>query len=100
MADADVFLKTSEAEGYPLTLCEALCLGLPVVATDISGARDILGDSEFGIVVPEDVPAIADALRQLMDCDDLRTRYAAQARRRSEIFAVEPFMETLYSWLS
>lgn len=100
MADADIFLNTSEAEGYPLTLCEALCLGLPVVATDISGARDILGDSEFGIVVPEDVPAIADALRQLMDHAEMRMHYAAQARRRSEGFAVEPFMETLYSWLS
>ncbi|MBQ7214118.1 MAG: glycosyltransferase [Bacteroidales bacterium] len=100
MADADVFLNTSEAEGYPLTLCEALCLGLPVVATDISGARDILGDSEFGIVTPEEVPAISEALRQLMDQTELCAHYAAQARRRSEMFAVKPFMETLYSWLS
>ena len=42
MKSADIYLSTSEAEGYPLVLCEALCLGLPVVATDITGAHEIL----------------------------------------------------------
>lgn len=50
MKEADIYLNTSEAEGYPLVVCEALCLGLAIVATDISGASEILAGSEYGIV--------------------------------------------------
>ena len=49
MRAADIYLNTSEAEGYPLVLCEALCLGLPIVATDITGAHEILEDSPSSV---------------------------------------------------
>lgn len=88
MAAGDVFLNTSEAEGYPLTLCEALCLGLPVVATDVSGAREILGDNEYGIVVQQSPKAIADALMALYNSPAERERLGTQALLRSESFDV------------
>ena len=47
MKAADIYWNTSEAEGYPLVVCEALCLGLPVVATDICGSNEILAAGEY-----------------------------------------------------
>lgn len=99
MAAGDVFLNSSEAEGYPLTLCEALCLGLPVVATDVSGAREILGDNEYGIVVQQSPEAIADALMALYNSPAERERLGAQALLRSESFDVAGTMNKIYSIL-
>lgn len=96
LAAADVFLNSSEAEGYPLTLCEALCLGLPVVATDVSGAREILGDSQYGIVVPQTAEAIADALMELYGNPAGRERLRARALLRSESFDVAGTMKRIY----
>lgn len=97
MAAGDVFLNSSEAEGYPLTLCEALCLGLPVVATDVSGAREILGENEYGIVVPQSPEAIADALMALYGSPSERKRMQTLALRRSGTFDVPGTMEKIYS---
>ena len=97
MAAGDVFLNSSEAEGYPLTLCEALCLGLPVVATDVSGAREILGENEYGIVVPQSPESIADALMALYGSPSERKRMQTLALRRSGTFDVPGTMEKIYS---
>ena len=42
MKIADILLMTSKAEGFPLVLCEALCLGVPVIATKCTGPIEIL----------------------------------------------------------
>ena len=95
MKVADVFLNTSEAEGYPLVLCEALCLGLPVVATDITGAHEILDNSEFGLLVQEDVQDIYQGLKKMIDNDMMRAEYAQKALLRSEMFSVEKALEEI-----
>lgn len=96
MKVADLFLNTSEAEGYPLTICEALCLGLPIVATDITGAREILGDSKYGLLVNESPKSIATGLKELI-CDDVkRTSYAEAASEGSRQFDVEQIMNKIY----
>ena len=99
MAAGDVFLNSSEAEGYPLTLCEALCLGLPVVATDVSGAKEILGENEYGIMVRQSPEAIADALMTLYNSPAERERLGTQALLRSESFDVAGTMNKIYSIL-
>ena len=89
MRIADIFLNTSEAEGYPLVLCEALCLGLPVVATDITGANEILDKSKYGLLVPENVWDIYRGLKAMIDDNLLRSDYAFKASQRSNMFSVE-----------
>ncbi|MCK7491819.1 MAG: glycosyltransferase [Comamonadaceae bacterium] len=55
---ADLFVHTCEFEGFGYTLLEALACGTAVVSTDCPyGPREILGDSEYGVLVPPNDPA-------------------------------------------
>lgn len=76
-----VFLNPSPKEGWGLTVVEANCCGLPVVATDAPGLRDSVSDGETGVLVPYgDAPAMAaQALLLLRDRDYLE-RMGAAAR--------------------
>jgi len=67
--EARLFAMASRFEGYGAVILEALGAGRPVIATaSTPAADDVLGDPACGIVVPvEDVDALADALRTLLD---------------------------------
>lgn len=97
MAVADVFLNTSEAEGYPLTICEALALGLPVVATDVSGAREILGDSMYGIVSGQDDRELYLNVRRMLSDETLLESYREKALLRSSAFTVDSVMSEIFN---
>jgi glycosyltransferase involved in cell wall biosynthesis len=78
-------LKDGMTEGFPVAVVEAMACGLPVVATDISGVRDALGDEPTGLVVPrEDVQALAAAIGRLLDDELLRRLLGERARQRAE----------------
>lgn len=69
MRQADVFALSSDWEGLPTVLIEALACGVPVVATDCeSGTREILRGGQFGRIVPiDDVAAMTRALEAALD---------------------------------
>jgi glycosyltransferase involved in cell wall biosynthesis len=78
---ADLFILPSRSEGISIALLEALAAGLPVVATEVGGNREVLGGSDVGVLVPPNDPehlasAISDALAAELD----RDRVAAAAR--------------------
>jgi glycosyltransferase involved in cell wall biosynthesis len=84
---ADLFCQpsTSRAEAFGVATLEAMSRGLPVVASRIpgSGLNWLHRDGETGLSVsPGDAPALAGALRELLDRPDLRARYGAAARAR------------------
>lgn len=96
MRKADLFLNTSEAEGYPLVICEALCLGLAIVATGISGTSEILANSEYGLLTDEDEEAIYRNVKRMMSDEMLRNHYREKAIQRAAMFDVPTTMDQIY----
>lgn len=70
LSAADVYVLASRREGFPVAPLEAMACGLPVIAADVAGIRDVLpeGEASGGIVVPvDDAAALAGALGRLID---------------------------------
>jgi len=64
---AAVFALPSRSENSPLVLREAQAAGVPVVASDVGGVAELVGDGEDGLLVPpDDAPALAAALARLL----------------------------------
>ena len=77
---ADVFVSPTYAEGFSNTILEAMASGLPSVACYAVGVVDCLRNGENGLLVqPGDIPALANALRRIIEDAPLRARLAAAA---------------------
>lgn len=80
MAAADVGVLPSREEGFNNALLEMMSVGLPVVATDVGGNRELLEDGRLGLLVPsENAKALAEALSRLLDQKDFRCSLAQRA---------------------
>jgi len=72
----------SHREGLPVSLLEAAACGRPLVATDAPGCREIVIQDQTGLMVPIESPsALAQAIKQLAESAELRTRYGVAARQ-------------------
>lgn len=105
MNAADAFVMSSFNEGLPLVLLEASAVGLPIVATDVGGNRDIVPDGLSGMLVPpRDPPALAGAMKTIMSLPPgERCRMAQHGRlhmeRHFSIHKVVDQWEYLYAAL-
>ncbi|MFW7340459.1 glycosyltransferase family 4 protein [Pollutimonas sp. H1-120] len=74
MAKADIFVLTSQVEGFPNVLLEAMALGRACVTVDCpSGPRELSQDGKYALLTPlGDQPALCRAMAQLMDDSTLR----------------------------
>jgi len=103
-AAADVFCLTSNDEGFPNAVLEAMGAGLPVVCTEFGAARELIENSEVGVLVPlNDEQALGREIFRLLDEEARRTRLGAAARALVQAeytwdHLVET-METLYAQL-
>ncbi|SHE67702.1 Glycosyltransferase involved in cell wall bisynthesis [Desulfofundulus australicus DSM 11792] len=86
MNAADAYVMSSAWEGMPMVLLEAAATGLPIVATDVGGNREVVLDEQSGFLVPpEDLEALARAMLHLMDLSlEERQRMGEFGRRYIE----------------
>lgn len=104
LGESDVFVLSSLWEGLPLTAVEAMAAARPVVLTDVGGNRDLVEDGVHGLIVPpNDVPALAQAILQLLnDPQRLEIGLAGRARVRHDfnIDTIARQHEQLYTSLA
>lgn len=88
LAAGDVFCLSSQYEGLPIALLEALAMGLPVVSTAVGGVPTVIADGIEGRLVPSGDPrALAGAIAELAD-PHVRRRLADAAFSRSADFSI------------
>jgi glycosyltransferase involved in cell wall biosynthesis len=97
----DVLLMTSDFEGTPMTLLEAMASGLPVVASAVDGVAEVCGNERDALLVPaRDVKGFVSALERLMGDEEVAKRLGANARatilKCYEIRWLVRRIETLY----
>jgi glycosyltransferase involved in cell wall biosynthesis len=85
LSASDSFVLPSLWEGMPMALIEAMASGLPVVATDVSGTREVMVDGETGLMVPPGDPdQLAQAIDQILSNPAQADAMGAAGRRRVE----------------
>lgn len=96
LAKANVYVLTSDIEGIPNSLLEAMAFGMPVVSTNClpGGAAYLIGNNENGLLVPKgDKNELAKALIKLLKSPELRLDYSQKARKAVEKYDEKPIIE-------
>jgi glycosyltransferase involved in cell wall biosynthesis len=98
---ADLFVLASRWEGFGNVIVEALGCGTPVVATDCPfGPAEILGHGRWGRLVPvEDSEALAAAIREVLESEALRDRFASTGPLRAREFEADAVASAYASFL-
>ena len=87
----DVFALSSEHEGLPIALLEAMATGLPSVATEVGGIPEVLQHGVQGLLVDSgDAAGLTAALAKLVGDPDLRAALGQSARQRASAFDIAP----------
>ena len=100
-AAAEVYVAPATGhESFGVALVEALAAGVPVVATDIPGYREVIRGAVDGLLVPPgDAPALSEAVARVLEDPALAERLSAAGRERARTFswdAVIPRIEEIY----
>lgn len=84
---ADLFVCSSIAEGFSTVASEAIVLGLPIVTTDCSGMKELLGyNNDYGIVTENDEDKLYEGIRTILSNKNLYDYYKARIIERKELF--------------
>jgi L-malate glycosyltransferase len=100
----DIFINTNHIDNMPVAVVEACAMGLPVVATDVGGIRDLLTNGETALLVPDnDNEAMVKAIKRLLDEPNLAGQLSTKGRElaeRSSWERVQPQLESMFAEVS
>lgn len=90
LKNCDLFVSSSEQEGFATVAVESIILGTPVLTTRTSGMTEILGENnEYGIVVENNEESLYLGLKNLLSKPELLKQYNYKAKERSQFFSTE-----------
>lgn len=88
VAHSDLYVCSSRREGFSTAVTEALILGTPVVSTDCSGAKELLGENdEYGLVVENSEEGIYQGMKRMLSDPALLAHYKKKAKERGSFFS-------------
>lgn len=100
---SSIFVLSSDSEGMPNALLEAMCLGIPCISTDCpcGGPRELIKDGENGFLIPVgDIDALADRIRILLTDKAMAERIGSQAAKLAEVYSPDKVNEEWLAYLS
>lgn len=98
--NASAFVMTSNFEGMPNALIEAMCLGLPCISTKVSGAVDLIKNGENGLLVDVgNQPALVEALKKIVADEALAGSLGKEAAKIYNDLSVEKISKEWIDYL-
>lgn len=92
----DLYVCSSNSEGFSTSVTEALIVGTPVVTTLCSGMQEILGENnEYGIITENNEDALFYGIKRILTIDGLIDYYAGKAMKRGEFFSAEKAVKSV-----
>ena len=92
--DAEQFILSSDFEGMPNALLEAMMMGLPCISTNCSGVPEFIEDGKNGILVDKnDIPGLAGAMIRLSEDKNLRETIANNAMKKADEWKLEKIIK-------
>ena len=96
MKNCDLYVCSSRREGFSTAVTEALILGIPVVSTDCSGAKELLGkNNEYGVVTNNNTQDLYLGIKDILNCNELLNHYKKQAIKRGALFSKKNTLEAV-----
>lgn len=96
LKQSDIFVSSSRYEGYPLVLCEAICLGKPIIATRCTGAKEILENGKYGLMCEiENVFELKECMKKFILDKELRKEYEEKSKIKSKEMQIKSVMEKI-----
>lgn len=94
-AESAMLVMSSNYEGFPMVMIEAMACGLPVVAFDFKcGPKDIISDGENGLIIRNgDIEALAEGMMRLMEDTENRKRMSLNARKIVDTYSEKAVMD-------
>ena len=86
-AKADALVCASYSEGYSTVCVEAIQLGVPVLTTEVSGAREIIADAQAGMVVGQEDQELYAGLKSVLDDPEQLIRWRQTLEQTKDVFA-------------
>lgn len=93
LKESDLLLSTSRSEGLSYAICEALTLGIPVVATKTAGALELLDEGEYGVLVEHEVTSISEGVKKVIDSPGFYEILKRKSIIRSEMFDMKKALD-------
>lgn len=89
LKQADFFVLSSRYEGFPTVLYEAITLAKPIVATDVSGVREMLNDGELGLIVENSEEGIYKGMKRFLTEAETVSDYQNKIVKFTQPFSLE-----------
>lgn len=81
MAASDLYVCPSYVEGFSTVVSEAVILGLPVVTTECSGMKEILGESEYGLITENTEEALYEGMKKILSDKKMLSALPGKSKR-------------------
>lgn len=93
---ADLFVFPSFREGLSVSLMEAMAFGLPVLASNVRGNRDLIEDCKGGYLFdPSNDKALAHLIEKIIECHDLQTKFGIFNQKKIKDYSIERIVEIM-----
>ena len=99
LREADFLVCSSKYEGFSTFITEGLILGKAIVTTDCTGMKEQLGESEYGLITPNDEESLYEGMKKMLSDDSLRKHYEEKALQRGKLFSAQHLVHEAEAFL-